>query len=235
VKPPARDTQAVDFIKSPSAPSAARGTDDTSGSASASASDPDMEATLTVPLPPRPPVPPVVGAADETTVLPPVAPARGAWDETAVLPAVPAGGSRDPGPADETAVLPAVRLSGPSGKAETTPNPRATPKPPATEGASDETAVLPSIRDARRGDDPADRVPPDFFRDRPAPSASAAPSPRPAGGSTRPTGPTGSTASTGRRPRSDWAEETPLDDLPSLADELLGPYDEDGGGGGRRG
>jgi dTMP kinase len=37
-----------------------------------------------------------------------------------------------------------------------------------------------------------------------------------------------------RRP--DWAEETPLDDLPSLADELLGPYDERGDGGrGRRG
>ncbi|WP_181798944.1 hypothetical protein, partial [Streptomyces sp. WELS2] len=29
-----------------------------------------------------------------------------------------------------------------------------------------------------------------------------------------------------RRPRPDWAEETPLDDLPSLADELLGSYDE---------
>lgn len=49
-----------------------------------------------------------------------------------------------------------------------------------------------------------------------------------------------------RRPRSDWAEETPLDDLPTLADELLGPrgdrendeYDDDPGRGrgrGRRG
>jgi dTMP kinase len=28
----------------------------------------------------------------------------------------------------------------------------------------------------------------------------------------------------GRRQRPDWAEETPLDDLPSLADELFGPY-----------
>jgi dTMP kinase len=41
-----------------------------------------------------------------------------------------------------------------------------------------------------------------------------------------------------RRTRSDWAEETPLDDLPSLADELLGPHedvydDEDGGGRGK--
>ncbi|WP_079127340.1 dTMP kinase [Streptomyces sp. TP-A0874] len=33
------------------------------------------------------------------------------------------------------------------------------------------------------------------------------------------------------RPRPDWAEETPLDDLPTLADELLGPReDEDGDG-----
>ncbi|WP_438287915.1 hypothetical protein [Streptomyces niveus] len=29
------------------------------------------------------------------------------------------------------------------------------------------------------------------------------------------------------RRRSDWAEETPLDDLPTLADELLGPHDDD--------
>jgi dTMP kinase len=43
------------------------------------------------------------------------------------------------------------------------------------------------------------------------------------------------------RPRPDWAEETPLDDMPTLADELLGPrgeddvwYDEDRGDGRRR-
>ena len=41
-----------------------------------------------------------------------------------------------------------------------------------------------------------------------------------------------------RRERPDWAEETPLDDLPSLADEMLGPHeddhgDDDGRGGGR--
>ncbi|MFC1227673.1 MULTISPECIES: dTMP kinase [Streptomyces] len=42
-----------------------------------------------------------------------------------------------------------------------------------------------------------------------------------------------------RRQRSDWAEETPLDDLPTLADELLGPRDDERGepgepdGGGR--
>jgi dTMP kinase len=39
-----------------------------------------------------------------------------------------------------------------------------------------------------------------------------------------------------QRPRPDWAEETPLDDLPTLADELLGGHDDDGdeGAGGRR-
>ncbi|MDH6225772.1 dTMP kinase [Streptomyces sp. MJP52] len=39
------------------------------------------------------------------------------------------------------------------------------------------------------------------------------------------------------RQRPDWAQETPLDDFPSLADELLGPYGEgdDGDGKGRRG
>ncbi|MFD7716150.1 hypothetical protein, partial [Streptomyces sp. NPDC059814] len=31
-----------------------------------------------------------------------------------------------------------------------------------------------------------------------------------------------------RRPRPDWAEETPLDDLPTLADELLGDHDDEG-------
>ncbi|MFE0006044.1 hypothetical protein, partial [Streptomyces erythrochromogenes] len=37
------------------------------------------------------------------------------------------------------------------------------------------------------------------------------------------------------RPRPDWAEETPLDDLPTLADELLGRHrdDEDDEGEGR--
>ncbi|MET8578192.1 dTMP kinase [Streptomyces sp. NPDC005012] len=37
------------------------------------------------------------------------------------------------------------------------------------------------------------------------------------------------------RQRSDWAEKTPMDDLPSLADELLGPYDDGDDGKGRRG
>ncbi|MFK0159257.1 dTMP kinase [Streptomyces sp. NPDC090493] len=144
------------------------------------------------------PQPPVrpAGAADETAVLPPVP--AGAADETAVLPPV--------GAAEETAVLPPVRPA----------------------GAADETAVLPPVRDDAETptDAPADRMPPGFFRDEraggnpdgsegrtrempqvDADGAAEEPAPR-------------------RRPRPDWAEETPLDDLPSLADELLGSYEE---------
>ncbi|WP_351229609.1 dTMP kinase [Streptomyces sp. NPDC002133] len=118
-------------------------------------------------------------------------------DETTVLPQVP--------DAAETAVLPPVRDE----RAGT---------------AADETAVLPPVRpdavhpDAARPDagGPAGRVPPGIFRDE------------------RPTGPDDRTRELpqmdeeGRpRRRSDWAEETPLDDLPTLADELLGPHDDD--------
>ncbi|WP_217553067.1 dTMP kinase [Streptomyces sp. GbtcB6] len=141
---------------------------------------------------------------------PPVQPA-GAADETAVLRPV------TPGAADETAVLPAVQ----SGAADET-----AVLPPVTQGAADETAVLPPVRDdaAAPADAPADRMPPGFFRDERA------------GGN--PDGSEGRTrelpqvdADTGgqarrQRPRPDWAEETPLDDLPSLADELLGSYEE---------
>ncbi|GHH26197.1 dTMP kinase [Streptomyces lanatus] len=115
------------------------------------------------------------------------------------------------GAADETAVLPPV----PSGAADET-----AVLPPVVPGAADETAVLPPVP----ADEPGGRVPPGYFRDeertREMPQVDEEGAPR-------------------RRARSDWAEETPLDDLPTLADELLGPhedeYDEDGGRGrGRR-
>ena len=159
---------------------------------------------------PQPSVPP--GAADETAVLPPVGTGagahEGAGEETEVLPPV----RQD---AEETAVL-----------------------PPVVPGPADETAVLPPVRG--EGDGPGggagDRVPPGYFRDespsapadgtdggtRELPQVDAEPAPRRGR----------------RRKRSDWAEETPLDDLPSLADELLGPHEDDqddeGGRGGRR-
>ncbi|MEU7213618.1 dTMP kinase [Streptomyces sp. NPDC044989] len=128
------------------------------------------------------------------------------------------------GAADETAVLPAVE---PRDADETAVLPPVTPP-----GAADETAVLPPVR----GDDPADRVPPGYFReDAPAEEAQDR---------TRELPRIDPDQAPPRRRRSDWAEETPLDDLPTLADELLGPHDEDeagrdddgrGGKGGGRG
>jgi dTMP kinase len=143
------------------------------------------------------------------------------------------------GPADETAVLPPVREDGPgpagsagmsgssrAADSETTaklPKPPVPPSgaaaedetavlPPVPPGAADETAVLPPVRD--------DRVPPGYFRDeRPAPDG--------AEGRTRELPQVDEQGTPRRRPRSDWAEETPLDDLPTLADELLGSHDED--------
>ncbi|MGW7200828.1 hypothetical protein [Streptomyces chryseus] len=145
----------------------------------------------------------------------PAAPARSAED-TAVLRPV-----RDVSPAEETAVLRPVRDAAPA--EETTVLPQVRDTAPA-----DETAVLPSVRD-----EPSDRVPPGFFRD----ERSAAADAEGDGGNERtrelpwldpeaahPA--TGQTARAARR-RSDWAEETPLDDLPSLADELLGGRDTD--------
>ncbi|MCQ4212153.1 dTMP kinase [Streptomyces longispororuber] len=142
---------------------------------------------------------------NETTVPTPVVrPQPSAAEETAVLPPV-----RD---AEETTVLPPVRDA-----EETTQLPRP------SAGAADGTAVLPQVQDP-----PADKVPPGYFRDeRPAP----------------PEGPNDRTAELPqvdeegrprRRPRSDWAEETPLDDLPSLADELLGGQDDEDEGPRRR-
>ncbi|WP_405600486.1 dTMP kinase [Streptomyces sp. NBC_01410] len=70
---------------------------------------------------------------------------------------------------------------------------------------ADETAVLPPVRDAGAARDERTRELPQVD------------------------------PSSGRpRRRSDWAEETPLDDLPTLADELLGPHEDDENGGSRR-
>lgn len=138
-------------------------------------------------------------------------------------------------------------------------------------GAADETAVLPPVRpeadhgwqereEARRGDDPADRVPEWMFRKehdgRPGErGASGAPEGH---GTSRAshTSPTSDVSGVERtrelpqidpatgepvqpapRRRPAWAEETPLDDLPTLADELLGPREDEDEqqGRGRRG
>ncbi|MGW2831099.1 dTMP kinase [Streptomyces sp. NPDC001286] len=154
--------------------------------------------------------------SEVTAQLPQPPVPSGAADETAVLPPVV------PGAADETAVLPPV----PPGAADET-----AVLPPVAPGAADETAVLPPVR----GEDPSDRVPPGYFRDEPAGPA------RPDGTEdrTREMPQLDAEGAPRRRARSDWAEETPLDDLPSLADELLGPHqdghDDDTGRGRRRG
>ncbi|MFF6948770.1 dTMP kinase [Streptomyces iakyrus] len=158
----------------------------------------ESEAEVTAELP----MPPAPG--EQTEVLPPVPPRAG--DETEVLPPVR---DRDAsGAADETAVLPPVR----AGDAEET-----AVLPPVRPEDAEETAVLPPVR----GDETADRVPPGYFR-------KDAPDARPDGTEDRTREmPQVDADGTPRRRRSDWAEETPLDDLPSLADELLGPHDDE--------
>ncbi|MGJ5754279.1 dTMP kinase [Streptomyces puniciscabiei] len=186
---------------------------------------------------PTPVVPPGQGepvgrgaGTDETTVLRPVRDAadeperseeggaKGARNARAARPAEPGTPDAEvtaelpqppvPGAADETAVLPPVV----PGAADET-----AVLPPVVPGAADETAVLPPVR----GGDPADRMPSGFFRDE-----------RPAAGPdgsedrTREMPQLDADGTPRRRPRPDWAEETPLDDLPSLADELLGSYDQ---------
>ncbi|MEU3480175.1 dTMP kinase [Streptomyces sp. NPDC033754] len=109
-------------------------------------------------------------------------------------------------PDAETAVLPQIR------------DPRAV----------DETAVLPPVRDSRASD-PADRVPQGIFRDE---RSGTRPDPQGANDRTRELPQLDENGQPRRR--SDWAEETPLDDLPTLADELFGPHDDDENDRGRR-
>ncbi|GHH85368.1 hypothetical protein GCM10018793_53040 [Streptomyces sulfonofaciens] len=105
-------------------------------------------------------------------------------------------------------------------------------------GAVDETAKLPPVRDAdvpHPSEGPGDRVPPGYFRDEQQEAA-------PGAGLTGANDKTRElpqidpeTGAPRSRPRPDWAEETPLDDLPTLADELLGPHEDEDDGRGRRG
>ncbi|MER5371888.1 dTMP kinase [Streptomyces sp. NPDC002553] len=193
-----------------------------------------------------------------TPVVTPTNASGGPVDETAVLPRVRM--DKDPEPGADAA--PAGKPSGASsGRSARSPQSRRTaeatsdaevttelPQPPRAAGASDETANLPPVRDADaaetavlppvRGEGPADRVPPGYFRDE-------RPGTEPDGSDdrTRELPQLDEQGAPRRRQRSDWAEETPLDDLPSLADELLGPHQDDdsgdergdGSGGGRGG
>ncbi len=125
---------------------------------------------------------------------------------------------------DDTAVLRPVRDGG--SESEVTAE---LPQPPAPQGAADETALLPKFSD--RDADETAVLPPVS----PAEETAVLPPVRDdAEDRTREIPQVGADGKP-RRPRPDWAEETPLDDLPSLADELLGSYDEhdDGGRPGR--
>lgn len=155
------------------------------------------------PVMPRQPVTPPQPVTPRPTAPATRPRAESESEVTAKLPKPPV----PPGAADETTVLPSV----PS-------------------GAADETAVLPSVRG---GDTAADRVPQGYFRDeRPtaAPSLPAhdADDSGDSGDRTRELPQVDVDGAARRRPRPDWAEETPLDDLPTLADELLGSYEEAG-------
>ncbi|MEU2119684.1 dTMP kinase [Streptomyces sp. NPDC016459] len=145
----------------------------------------------------------------ETAALPRVRETRGA-DETAVLRPV-----RD---AEETAVLPPVRDAEETAVLPPVRDAEDSAVSPPVRDA-EETAVLPPVRNPR-GADPVDRVPQGIFRD-------AREEPQ---GSNDRTRELPQLDENGRPRRSDWAEDTPLDDLPTLADELFGPHDDEGDG-----
>ncbi|WP_079042014.1 dTMP kinase [Streptomyces aureus] len=146
----------------------------------------------------------------------------------------PAAESDEPtvSPEEVTVATPIVRMTKP--EAETSVLPRI-----GAERAADETAVLPPVRDAEStavlpavrdtpGSDPVDRVPQGIFRD-------AGPARQQPQGANDRTRELPQLDENGRpRRRSDWAEETPLDDLPTLADELFGPHDDEDEGPRRR-
>ncbi|GAA2816322.1 dTMP kinase [Kitasatospora sp. CM 4170] len=136
-------------------------------------------------------------------------------DATAKLPVVPGApvppaAPTTPAAADETAVLPRI---------------------PATDtdrAATDRTEVLPRIESAGQAGQAgqAGRVPPGLWRDEPAGRAAQE----------QPVDTTRELPvvdddeeqqpAAEPRPRPSWAEETPMDDLPSLTDTLLGSRDE---------
>ncbi|WP_326811019.1 dTMP kinase [Streptomyces scopuliridis] len=139
--------------------------------------------------------------------------------------------------ADETSVLPPVRDDGHGGaRGDARGDVRGTGDSGGSRDAraADETAVLPPVRNA----DPADRVPRGFFRDdaRPSPAEGGNERTRELPQVNPEASREGGQERTPERPRrrSDWAEETPLDDLPTLADELLGPHDDGDDHDGRR-
>ncbi|MCY0921356.1 dTMP kinase [Streptomyces sp. H27-G5] len=116
-------------------------------------------------------------------------------------------------PAAETSVLPPVRDAGPAdGPARQAPAP----------SGQTPSASRPTVR--RPQENPADRVPSDIFRE-PGNRGRGANADR-EDDVTREL-PVVDDEGRPRRAPSDWAEATPMDDLPTLADELLGPRKDD--------
>ncbi|MEY9848272.1 dTMP kinase [Streptacidiphilus sp. BW17] len=165
-------------------------------------------------------------AADETMVLP----AFPAEAPTAGMPEKNAKGSKDAeasvpaSAADETAVIPVVgdarstERSAQSAQAAPTVQ---TPLPRAWREATPRSSesVQDKVPDWLFRPEPGDAGPDDATREIPALSTPSA---------ARPKGDTASEdgeATTGAG-RYDWAEETPLDDLPTLTDQLLGTREE---------
>ncbi|MFE3521565.1 dTMP kinase [Streptomyces sp. NPDC059161] len=196
--------------KASAASTASSATKASAAPASQSAAPADVSPSeITVPTP--------IVSPNEVTQEVPVAEPNDVTQEVPVAEPGAAGGDSGRGAdAAETTVLPAVSDAARDGARGTARD-------------VEETAVLPPVRHA----DPADRVPPGIFRDGPGAGHRAdggnertreLPQIDPVTGQERP------------RRRSDWAEETPLDDLPTLADELLGPRDDedDNRRGGRR-
>ncbi|WP_030677907.1 dTMP kinase [Streptomyces sp. NRRL B-1347] len=167
---------------------------------------PDNETTVATPVVD----PKTLGAADETAKLPQATqgPVAGSADETTVLPQVTVDGA-----ADETTVLPAFRDDAPARHEAGVRDDAAVRDDTGVQGEAgvqDEADV--------RGD-VSDRVPPGYFRDERAHHAE----PDDLGPNDRTRElPQVDENGAPRRQRSEWAEETPMDDLPSLADELLG-------------
>jgi dTMP kinase len=151
--------------------------------------------------PPKPPTPPTASAsgADETTVLPRVTDGPQPRRGRAVV--KPAAPEEQPASEEQTAVLPQ-----PDDPERTRQLPRAW-----------------RVAKPRSDESVQDKVPDWLFRPE---DGGSQPPPAPAVERTRQMPVVDPNAPAPQPGRYDWAEDTPLDDLPSLTDELLGSRDE---------
>ncbi|MFJ7278088.1 dTMP kinase [Kitasatospora sp. NPDC098663] len=157
-------------------------------------------------------------AADATAQLPVVPPT--AVDETAVLPKITEEADRTAvlprvtEETDRTAVLPRVEPGRPAPE-------RPVPGRPVSGRSAPERPAPGRVEPGRTGAGRTeDRVPPGLWREEPVDSTRELP----VVGDEPP--PADESQATAERPRPEWAEETPMDDLPSLTDTLLGSRDE---------